>query len=190
MEGRPLRHIDRIYLARWAHRKFKSMRRHKRRTTRLARCELYAGTLINVRSLEFSLWARQKWSRMRVESLTSGSAARGGELRRATYLVVGFQSRGRRPALSGDEMRERLREFSLIIASGEDPPDRVWPLRSGQSRGAGFGSRSLYSRSIATRCWKARCGSGYERLSGRCAENWASRSYPAFCRENMSISSP
>ena len=50
-------------------------------------------------------------------------------------------------------------------------------------------SRRLYSRSIATRCWKARCGSGYERLSGRCAENWASRSYPAFCRENMSICS-
>ena len=45
------------------------------------------------------------------------------------------------------------------------------------------------SRSIATRCWKARCGSGYERLSGRCAENWASRSYPAFCRENVSICS-
>jgi hypothetical protein len=45
------------------------------------------------------------------------------------------------------------------------------------------------SRSISTRCWKARCGSGYERLSGRCAKNWASRSYPAFCRENMSICS-
>jgi hypothetical protein len=43
------------------------------------------------------------------------------------------------------------------------------------------------SRSIATRCWKARCGSGYERLSGRCAKNWVSRSYLAFCRENMSI---
>src|ERR1700730_16116254 len=35
--------------------------------------------------------------------------------------------------------------------------------------------------------WKARCGSGYERLSGRCAKTWASRSSPAFCRENMSI---
>ena len=46
-----------------------------------------------------------------------------------------------------------------------------------------------YSRSTATKCWKARCGSGYKRLSGRCAENWASRSYPAFCRENMSICS-
>jgi hypothetical protein len=45
------------------------------------------------------------------------------------------------------------------------------------------------SRSIATRCWKARCGGGYERLSGRCARNSASRSYPAFCRENMSICS-
>src|ERR1035438_567868 len=32
-------------------------------------------------------------------------------------------------------------------------------------------------------------GSGYERLSGRCAKNWVSRSYPAFCRENMSICS-
>ena len=52
-----------------------------------------------------------------------------------------------------------------------------------------IGITSSGSRSIATRCWKARCGSGYERLSGRCAKNWTSRSYPAFCRENMSICS-
>ena len=45
------------------------------------------------------------------------------------------------------------------------------------------------SRSIATRCWKERCGSGYGRLSGRCARNSASRSSPAFCRENTSICS-
>jgi hypothetical protein len=32
-------------------------------------------------------------------------------------------------------------------------------------------------------------GSGYERLSGRCARNWASRLCPGFCRENMSICS-
>jgi hypothetical protein len=41
---------------------------------------------------------------------------------------------------------------------------------------------NLSSRSIATRCRKSRCGSGYERLSGRSAKNWASRSSPAFCR--------
>ena len=60
---------------------------------------------------------------------------------------------------------------------------------SGITRFFTIGITSSGSRSIATRCWKARCGSGYERLSGRCAENWASRSYPAFCRENMSICS-
>ena len=46
---------------------------------------------------------------------------------------------------------------------------------------------NLSSRSIVIRCRKSRCGSGYERLSGRSAKNWASRSSPAFCRENMSI---
>ena len=52
-----------------------------------------------------------------------------------------------------------------------------------------IGITSSGSRSIATRCWKGHCRSGYERLSGRFAKNWASRSYPAFCRENMSICS-
>ena len=61
--------------------------------------------------------------------------------------------------------------------------------QAGVTRFFTIGITSSGSRSIATRCWKARCGSGYERLSGRCAENWASRSYPAFCRENMSICS-
>ena len=35
----------------------------------------------------------------------------------------------------------------------------------------------------------ARCGSGYERLSGSCAKNLASRSSPGLCRENVSICS-
>src|ERR1700730_4421596 len=60
---------------------------------------------------------------------------------------------------------------------------------SGSHRFFTIGITSSGSRSIATRCWKARCGSGYERLSGRFAKNWASRSSPAFCRENMSICS-
>ena len=35
-----------------------------------------------------------------------------------------------------------------------------------------IGITSSGSRSIATRCWKVRCGSGYERLSGKCAKSW------------------
>ena len=56
---------------------------------------------------------------------------------------------------------------------------------SGITRFFTIGITSSGSRSIATRCWKARCGSGYERLSGRCAKNWTSGSYPAFSREHV-----
>ena len=68
--------------------------------------------------------------------------------------------------------------------------ESVYELHKRESHGFSPSvSHRLGSRSIATRCWKARCGSGYEGLSGRCAKSWASRSYPAFCRENMSICS-
>ena len=61
--------------------------------------------------------------------------------------------------------------------------------KRGVTRFFTIGITSSGSRSIATSCWKARCGSGYERLSGSCAKNLASRSSPGFCRENMSICS-
>jgi hypothetical protein len=67
--------------------------------------------------------------------------------------------------------------------------ESAYELHERKSHGFSPSLSHRLSRSIATRCWKARCGSGYERLSGRCAKNWASRSYPTFCRENMSICS-
>src|ERR1035437_7861957 len=45
------------------------------------------------------------------------------------------------------------------------------------------------SPNTAIRFWKARCGSGYERLSGRSARNWESRSSPAFCPKSTSTCS-
>ena len=79
----------------------------------------------------------------------------------------------------------------MDVREGETPILRSQPIvtQAGVTRFFTIGITSSGSRSIATRCWKARCGSGYERLSGRCAKNWTSRSYPAFCRENMSICS-
>src|ERR1700730_2298692 len=67
--------------------------------------------------------------------------------------------------------------------------ESVYELHKRESRFFTTGITSSGSRSIATRCWKARCGSGYERLSGSCAKNLASRSSLAFCLENVSICS-
>ena len=74
-----LRHIDRI-LARWAHRKFKSLRRHRRRSqqwlARIARHQPDA-----VRSLAASAWTRpNNGSRMRREVSRTVLRARGGEI--------------------------------------------------------------------------------------------------------------
>ena len=48
---------------------------------------------------------------------------------------------------------------------------------------------SFGSRSIATKCWKAHCETGYERLSDKSAKNSACRSCPAYCPKSMSICS-
>ena len=56
-------------------------------------------------------------------------------LRYADDIVVGFEKEAEARRF-WDEMRSRLREFSLSLHPGEDPPDRVWPLCRGHTHAA------------------------------------------------------
>ena len=73
----------------------------------------------------FDLWA-ERWRRRE---------ATGDMIivRYADDIVVGFEHEidARR---FWDAMRERLQEFSLIAASGKDPPDRIRPPRGAPTR--------------------------------------------------------
>ena len=75
----------------------------------------------------FDLWA-ERWRRRE---------ATGDMIivRYADDIIVGFRARDRRPALPGRDAR-KVREVCVDAASGQDPPDRVRPLRGGQARAA------------------------------------------------------
>ena len=108
-----LRHIDRI-LARWAHRKFKSLQRHKRQITALAGAHR-APPAGSVRSLVSSAWTRpNNGSRMRRESHVRFCESAGVKLPRATHLVVGFEHEGDARRFL-DAMHDRLGEFALSL---------------------------------------------------------------------------
>ena len=57
-------------------------------------------------------------------------------MRYADDIVAGFEHESDAVRFLAD-LRERLEKFSLIAASGQDAPDRVWPLCGGQPREAG-----------------------------------------------------
>ena len=102
-----LRHIDRK-LARWAHRKFKSLRRHQATIPSMAgaHCAPAAGS---VRSLEASSGTRpNNGSRMRRETHVRFCESAGVKLPPATHLVVLCKSR--------EEAEAALAEVSAFVA--------------------------------------------------------------------------
>jgi hypothetical protein len=64
-------------------------------------------------------------------------------VRYADDIVVGFEHE-RDARRFRDAMRERLQEFSLSLNPDKDPPDRVWPLRSGRARLARVGKPETF----------------------------------------------
>src|SRR6266478_2287534 len=56
-------------------------------------------------------------------------------VRYADDIVVGFERESDARHFL-EAMRERFGEFALTLHPGEDPPDRIWPLRRGQSQTA------------------------------------------------------
>ena len=75
----------------------------------------------------FDLWA-ERWRRRE---------ATGDMIivRYADDFIVGFEHETDARRFL-DAMRERLQEFCAVASSGEDPPDRVRPLRGGRPRAA------------------------------------------------------
>ena len=75
----------------------------------------------------FDLWA-ERWRRRE---------ATGDMIivRYADDIVVGFEHEADARRF-WDAMRARLQEFCAVAASGQDPPDRVWPLAADRARPA------------------------------------------------------
>ena len=94
---------------------------------------------MSTRTTVFDHWA-ERWRRREV----SGDMI---IVRYADDIIIGFEHE----TLCPDAMRERLGEYSLSALSGQDPPDRVWPLRGGSTRPAGLGRiprRTITSRAL------------------------------------------
>ena len=75
----------------------------------------------------FDLWA-ERWRRREA----SGDMI---IVRYADDIIVGFRVRGRCPAILGCNV-QALGGVLAVASSGQDPPDRVWPLRGGSTRPA------------------------------------------------------
>ena len=84
----------------------------------------------------FDLWA-ERWRRRE---------ATGDMIivRYADDIVVGFEHETDARRFL-DAMRERLEEFCAVASSGQDPPDRVWPLAADRRARRGLGKPETFN---------------------------------------------
>ena len=139
-----LRHIDRI-LARWVHRKFKSLRRHKRRTHHwLAHVVRRQPDLFA--SLEPSVWARpNNGSRMRREPHVRFCERAAVKLRRATHLVITISGHWSKRGWA-----ERALQRTLRVELNREKTKMVDTLKGEAFGFLGFDLRRVHKRKNGT----------------------------------------